>query len=82
VGEVHCLFCTGDARYNELRKRFSQLKGQPAAVIVSIISAGIASTLGIAAGVLAPFVAIILHGIITVGLNSICKASTAGRVAS
>ena len=49
------------------------IKGSPAAVIVSAISAAIALQLGLTAGVLIPFIAIFIHGMAALGLNSACR---------
>jgi hypothetical protein len=68
------LACTNSSKYRGLRAQVKSLRGQPATIVVSSISAGIAATLGIAAGILVPFVAILLHGILTVGNNVICRA--------
>jgi hypothetical protein len=72
--ELHSLACTDSAQYADLRSKISALKGKPATVIVSTISVAIAGPLGMAAGVLVPFVAIFLHGVLTVGVNTMCRA--------
>lgn len=74
--EWYDLACTSNPRYKSLRARVASLKGSPATVIVSSISAGIGATLGLAAAVLVPFIAILLHGTLTVGNNIICRAMT------
>jgi hypothetical protein len=68
------LACSNTSKYDRLRKQVADLKGAPATVIVSSISAGIAACLGITAGIIAPFVAIFLHGVLTVGNNVVCGA--------
>jgi hypothetical protein len=68
------LACTNTSKYAGLRRKVAGLKGTPATVIVSSISAGIAASMGITAGIIAPFVAIFLHGVLSVGNNVVCRA--------
>lgn len=75
--EYYELTCTSSAKYKNLRAKVANLKGSSATVIVSSIAAGIASTVGLAAAVLVPFVAILLHGALTVGNNVMCRAMKA-----
>ena len=72
--EWYLLICTNDEKYDDLRKKVEDLNGKQATVIVSTISAVLASTLGLEAGLLLPFVTVFLHGIVTVGRNSLCAA--------
>ncbi len=67
------LACTDSEKYKSLRAQVKSLRGNPATVVVSSIAAGLASALGIAAGILVPFVAILLHGVLTLGNNVICR---------
>lgn|SRR6476661_8221990 len=67
------LACTDSPKYEELRAKVKGLRGGPATVVVSAIAAGLSAALGIAAGILVPFVAILLHGVVTVGNNVICR---------
>lgn len=67
------LACTDSEKYKSLRAQVRSLRGNPATVVVSSIAAGLASALGIAAGILVPFVAILLHGVLTLGNNVICR---------
>lgn len=67
------LSCTDNAKYDGLRDQVKALRGRPATVIVSTIAAGLSNDIGIEAGLLVPFVAILLHGILTVGNNVICR---------
>lgn len=78
VQEYFELVCTNNSKYKELRSKVQTLKGSPATVIVSSIAVGIGAVIGLAAGVLVPFVAIFLHGTLTVGNNAICRL-LAGR---
>jgi hypothetical protein len=70
------LACTDNEKYKDLRIEIQELKGGPATIIISSIAVALATTLGIAAGVLTPFVAIFLHGIILLGNNTMCRTIT------
>jgi hypothetical protein len=74
--EWYQLACTDDPRYDVLRAKVKDLRGTPATVVVSTIAAGLAATLGVAAGVLMPFIAVLLHGAVTVGNRVMCRALT------
>ena len=76
------LACTDSEKYKSLRVQVKSLRGNPATVVVSSIAAGLASALGIAAGILVPFVAIFLHGVLTLGNNVICRTLTSSEPSS
>lgn len=71
--ELRLLACTTSPKYSELRSKVAALKGQPGTVIVGVISATVAGTLGTAVAVVTPFVVIFLHGLVTVGVNTMCR---------
>jgi hypothetical protein len=73
VKELHLLLCTSDRKYAKLRQELSRIKGRHATVVVSAIAAGLAASLGIAAGLLVPFVAVIAHAVATLGANTACR---------
>jgi len=79
VDKLHLLICTTDRKYANLRRKMAELNGKPAALIVSTLSAALAATLGIAAGILTPFVAIALHGIMVLGINTVCRMTEGYR---
>jgi hypothetical protein len=68
--EIHLLLCTDDKKYAGLRRLVGGKKSQT--YIVSALSAGIADYIGVAAGVITPFVAIALWGFIEVNINAYC----------
>jgi hypothetical protein len=73
-GEWYKFACTKDPKYRELRTKVSSLKGKPATVVISAMSIAISQQLGIGAGILTPFIAIFLHGIVKLGFASVCTA--------
>lgn len=71
--ELRHLVCGGSEAYNDLRTQFAAYTQRGATVIVGVISAAIAATINIAAGVIAPVVALLLSAICRVGLNAYCN---------
>lgn len=67
------LSCTDSEKYKDLRAQVKALRGKPATVVVSAIAASFATGFGIASGILVPFVAILLHGALTLGNNVMCR---------
>jgi len=67
------LACTDSDKYKNLRHQVKSLRGHPATVVVSAIAAGISTALGITAGILVPFIAILLHGALTLGNAVMCR---------
>jgi hypothetical protein len=78
VAELFSLICTKDGKYRSVRSQVQQLKGQPAAVVVATISGAIGATLGLGPGVIAPFVALLLHGAASLGVNTMCSHYRSG----
>jgi hypothetical protein len=59
--EIHILICTNDKKYAALRRQFTQFtKPKSQTALVAMISAGIASYIGVGAGMITPLVAIAL----------------------
>ena len=75
--EWYELACTTSPKYEGLRAKIASLRGNPATVIVSSIAAGIAATIGLTAAILVPFVAIFIHGSLTIGNNAMCRLMAA-----
>lgn len=71
--ELYALLCTADSKYNDLRRKIKDAKDTTEKYIVAAIAAAIGSVLGIAAGILVPFVALLLLGIIQLNTNAWCK---------
>jgi len=73
--EFYALVCTKHKRYSKLRKKLSKNGNQATTIIVGLISAAIGGALGIGAGICAPFVALILLALVSVGTNAWCKVA-------
>lgn len=74
--ELYKLICTNDKRYAQARKSIGAHGSKATVVIVGIISAAIANSLGILAGVVSPIVSVFLLVLAQVGKNSWCGTMT------
>jgi hypothetical protein len=70
--ELYSFFCTRDAKYAPLRKQLADAKKSTQNYAVPALAATLGKLLGIAVGVLTPFVALAVAGIIEVGVNAWC----------
>ena len=70
--EIFTLMCTNDEKYNKLRKSLEEVSEQGTKVIVATIAASVGSVLGVEAGIISGFCAVLLHFIIKVGKESYC----------
>jgi hypothetical protein len=70
--EFKLLICTDDARYADLRKKIESSGDKSQTAIVAMIAAGVAAYVGVAAGVLVPFCALLLLASVRVGKNAYC----------
>ena len=71
--EIHKLICTSDPAYDDLRKRIKAAGVALEKGIIPAIAGAIGATIGLAAGVLVPFVALAIIGIAKVGRNAWCS---------
>jgi hypothetical protein len=71
--ELYILLCTKDKKYADLRSRFSKDSGPATTTFVGMLSATIATQLGAVEGVVTPLIALLLYGMIKLGLNSWCN---------
>jgi hypothetical protein len=71
--ELHVLICTDDKRYENLRKMFGKESRMTQAAMVSAIGAAIASHIGAAATIIAPFVTLGLMAFLQVSKNAWCS---------
>jgi len=74
--EFRLLVCTNDSKYASLRRQLRTKGNKSQAVIVSIISAAMAHTVGVAAGILVPFCALCLLAFARVGKEAFCKTAS------
>jgi hypothetical protein len=76
AAEIRVLVCTEDTKYSELRSQLNKWAGKGSAFVVSLISAALAASLGVAAAALiASLVAIVLLAVTQVGRNAYCAAA-------
>lgn len=68
-------FVCGDEAYSELRAQLDQEAPVAKAVYISVIAGGIASTLGFAASLLAPAVAVMLSSVGRMGVEAWCSVN-------
>ena len=66
------MICTGDSKYDQLRKSLEEVSEQGTKVIVATVAASVASIMGVEAGIISGFCAVVLHFIIKVGKESYC----------
>lgn len=74
VAEFKSFIC-GDEKYNKDRERLSSQTPIPHEIFVSVISGAIGSTIGFAASLLAPVVAILLYQVGKLGIAAYCKCT-------
>lgn len=71
--EFRLLLCTRDPKYKTLRQRLRRSAGQSGTLVVAMVSAVLATYLGIAAGAVVPLCAVCLLGLARVGKEAFCK---------
>jgi hypothetical protein len=71
--EMHSLICTDDKRYADLRKALSITGSKSQTTIVSLIAAAVAAHIGLIAGSVVPFCALVLVAVARVGKNAYCR---------
>lgn len=74
--EINLLICTKDKKYAALRKHLAETREHAKAPIVGIISATLASSMGVAVGVISGLVAVILFAALQIGINAYCARAT------
>jgi hypothetical protein len=70
--EFRTFLCTDDKKYADLKKKISTSQTRSETAVTSLIAAAIASHLGLAAGALVPFCALLLIVLARMGRNAIC----------
>jgi hypothetical protein len=71
--QVHELLCTKSTSYAGLRKELSRKARPLVPTLVGVISAAVAAQLGLAVGVLVPFVSLCLLAVVRVGKEAWCE---------
>jgi hypothetical protein len=75
--EIRILICTDDPKYKKLRDSLRNVNEKGTEYIVTAISSAIGSKMGVEAGVISAFCAVLLHSAAKVGVEAYC-ASTSG----
>lgn len=70
--EIYLLICTKNRKYSAIRAHFKKKSDASTTAIVGMLSATVATQLGAAAGIVTPLVALLLYGLLKVGVNSWC----------
>jgi hypothetical protein len=71
--EIYLLICTKDRKYAAIRTHFKKKSNASTTAIVGMLSATVATQIGAAAGIVTPLVALLLYGLLKVGVNSWCN---------
>jgi hypothetical protein len=71
--EIYLLLCTKDRKYFDIRNHFKKKSATSTTAIVGMLSATVATQIGAAAGIVTPLVALLLYGLLKVGVNSWCN---------
>lgn len=70
--EIFLLLCTNHEKYDDLRSSLEKTKEKGTQAIIASISCSIATLLGIEAGLISAFCAIVLNSVIKVGKEAYC----------
>lgn len=78
--ELFDLLCTDSTRYEAERERLKHAEDATTKFLVPSIAAAVANAVGLASGLLIPFVALVLFGVIKISKNAWCdlKAEVLG----
>jgi hypothetical protein len=71
--EMFLLICTEDSKYSTLRTEFGKHSTKTTTTVVGVVSAALASTIGVAAGVIVPLCALALYAALKVGVSAYCE---------
>lgn len=74
--EFHIFLCTDNPKYDDLRKKLDSSASATSTTIIGAIAAAIGSHLGFEAGALVGLVAVCLYGVLKIGKEVYCSAST------
>lgn len=71
--ELYEFLCTESPRYDRERRQLAKVDKTTSKLVVPAIAVAIGNTLGIAAGILTPFLALVLFAILKLTVNSWCE---------
>lgn len=70
--EFHLLFCTEDPKYAEVREELRASGARAQTIVLAVVTAAVASSLGIAAAAITPFCALSLLALVRLGKEALC----------
>jgi hypothetical protein len=71
--EFHIFLCTENTKYRELRNKLNENAGQVSKVVLNLISAALAGSLGITAGAIVGLCAVLLYLVLKIGKEVYCS---------
>jgi hypothetical protein len=74
--EFVIFLCTEDKKYADLRRKIDSAGTKSQTTIVSMIAAAVAINVGLAAGALVPFCALLMLGMVRIGKNAFCGGAS------
>ena len=77
--QMHLFLCTDDERYHELWRRINGLENKTTSTLVGLIATALGASIGVAATLVAGFVAVSLYAVVKLGKEAYCAyAAPAG----
>jgi len=70
--QMHIFLCTDDVRYQELWRRIDALEHKTTNTLVGVIAAALGASIGVAATLVAGFVAVSLYALAKLGKEAYC----------
>lgn len=70
--QMHIFLCTDDERYRELWRRIDALENKTTGTLVGLIATALGASIGVAATLVAGFVAVSLYAVIKLGKEAYC----------
>ena len=70
--EIVILLCTDDKKYKKLRSKLNSSSDKGTTLLLAAISASVGSAMGVKAGLISAFCAVILHSLVKIGKESYC----------
>jgi len=73
--EIYILICTKDPKYSKLRNSLRDANEKGTKYVVTVISSAIGSVMGVEAGVISAFCAVLLHSVVKIGVAAYCAGN-------
>ena len=74
--ELHILICTKDPKYEKLRDSLQDANEKGTKYVITMISSAIGSVMGVEAGVISAFCAVLLHSVVKIGVEAYCALAS------